>query len=365
MTAEKSENLYFYASIKLNCKNKTMKNRHFNFYLLFTAIISITTASCTDQDKAFHDVITVEGMFIYDIHGDEIIMRGVNEMFIWSNDVTGDEIMPEIAKTGANTLRIVWLSDEDNASANAGNLDRAIQNSIDNGMFPMPEMHGATGKFDKLQEQVDYWVKPEVIEVLKKHEPYLLLNIANECGDHSVEADEFRAGYKLAIDRIRATGLRCPLVIDASGWGQDLDILFDTGHDLIAHDPESNIILSVHMWWVADDGSTQRIIDGLEKAVLMDLPLIVGEFAPMGVGCRKSIDYKTIMEQCELHDIGWLAWSWGAVGNGDCAEMDMTRGELKGKYDGLTDWGLEVAVTDVYSIQNTSVRSKYLQSMMK
>jgi mannan endo-1,4-beta-mannosidase len=342
-----------------------MKNRLFNLILLSALTVIILSASCTNTKKDNKNVITTDGMYIHDVNGDEIIMRGVNEMFIWADDVTGKEIIPEIAKTGANTLRIVWLSDEQTPDASPGNLDKVIQNSIDNGMFPMPELHGATGKFEKLQEQVDYWVKPEVVEVLKKHEPYLMINIANECGDHSVEANEFRTAYQLAIDRIRATGLRCPLVIDASGWGQDLDILLETGHDLIAHDPENNIILSVHMWWVAHDGSTQRIIEGIERAVEMDLPLIVGEFAPMGVACKKYIDYESIMEQCEINDIGWLAWSWGAVKNGDCAEMDMTRGEYKGMYNGLTDWGLEVALTNTFSIQNTSERTKYLESLMK
>jgi mannan endo-1,4-beta-mannosidase len=325
------------------------------FFVLFIAILS----GCTPRNET----LTVIGKNLYDVNNEQVVLRGINEMFIWSDDVTGEILMPEIAKTGANAVRIVWLSDEDSPKATPQHLDIAIQNCIDNGMFPMPELHGATGEFSKLQNQVDYWVKPEVVAVLKKHEPYIMINIANECGAHGVEAEEFIASYKKAIERIRKTGLKCPLVIDASGWGQDLEILLETGPELLEHDPFQNILLSVHMWWVADDGSTERIVNGIERSVEQELPLIVGEFAPMGVGCKRSIDYKTIMEKCEKHNIGWLAWSWGGSQNGDCAEMDMTRGKQRGLYEGLTDWGLEVAVTNPYSIQNTSEKTRFLKEM--
>lgn len=304
----------------------------------------------------------VNGRHILDPCGEELIMRGVNEMFIWNDDYTGHTTMPEIAKTGANTVRIVWLTEGEHENATAANLDRVIQNAIDNRMFPMPELHGATGKLEKVPEQVDYWTRPDVVEVLLKHQQYLLLNIANEAGDHSVQAPAFKTTYTDAIKRIRATGLRSPLIIDASGWGQDINILQETGPYLIEQDPERNLIFSVHTWWVANDGSAQRIIDELRESVEMGLPLIVGEFAPMGTQCRRWIDYKTLMEECQKHGIGWLAWSWGLAPNGDCAEMDMTGGEHRGLFRGLHGWGEEVAVSSPFSIRNTSKRSYFLMN---
>lgn len=313
-------------------------------------------------DVMAQQVMQVKGKTLYDPCGEQVVLRGVNEMFIWSEDPTGEKIMPEIAKTGSNVVRIVWLTDQENVKGSPENLEKVIQHCINHKMFAMPELHGATGKWNKLSEQVDYWTRPDVVAVLKKYEPYLMLNIANEAGDHSIKADQFRNDYKGYISRIRETGLRCPIVIDASGWGQDLNILLKTGPSLIEYDPLKNILLSVHMWWTADDGSTQRITEGIEKAVKMDLPLIIGEFAPMGVGCKQWIDYKTIMALSEKHQIGWLAWSWGAVRNGDCREMDMTTGENRGKFDNLQGWGKEVAVTDPFSIFNTSKRSRFLMT---
>lgn len=325
----------------------------FSFLLLICISLSVLRSSA-------QQVMQVKGRHLFDPCGEQVIMRGVNEMFIWSDDPTGEKIMPEIAKTGANVVRIVWLTDKENAKGSPENLDKVIQNSIDQKMFPMPELHGATGKWDKISDQVDYWTRPDVVAVLKKHEPYLLLNIANEAGDHTIKADRFLEDYKGYISRIRETGLRCPIVIDASGWGQDLNILLETGPALIEHDPLKNILLSVHTWWPANDGSTRRIREGIEKIVELDLPVFIGEFAPMGVACKRSIDYETILELSENHQIGWLAWSWGYVRNGDCHEMDMTTGEKRGKFEGLQGWGKEVAVTNPFSISNTSKRSRFI-----
>lgn len=305
--------------------------------------------------------LQVKGRHLYAPTGEKIVLRGVNEMFIWSNDLSGENTFAEIAKTGANVVRIVWLSSDENPRGIAANLDAAITNCIVAGMIPMPELHGATGKWDKLQSQVDYWVKPEVVAVLKKHEPYLLLNIANEVGAHEVTDEQFKEGYQLAISRLRNAGIQCPLVVDAASWGQGIDILQATGPYLLEQDPLKNLLFSVHMWWTAPDGSTNRIINEIKESVAQELPLIVGEFAPMGVGCKKSIDYKTILAQCQKYDIGWLAWSWGLQDNGDCKLMDMTSDAEKGKFSGLFDWGLEVAVTDPNSIKNTSKHSKYIK----
>jgi mannan endo-1,4-beta-mannosidase len=337
---------------------KKSVNMHVNKLIL--VLFAGCLLSCSAPKKKSSSHIYIDGRNIYDASGEQLVMRGVNEMFIWSSDLTGDTIIPEIAKTGSNTLRIVWLTEQENSKATPQNLDAIIQNTINNGMFPMPELHGATGNWDKLDAMVDYWVREDVVDVLKKHEEYLLLNIANECGGHEIENDEFLSGYKKAIDRIRATGLKCPLVIDASGWGQDIDILLATGAQLLEHDSLKNLIFSVHTWWPAADGSKQRIIDGIKKSVELNLPLIVGEFAPMGVECARYIDYHTLMEQCQKYHIGWLTWSWGHVQNGDCSEMDMTRGDKRGYFEALEDWGLEVAITHPIGIKATSIRSNYL-----
>jgi len=294
----------------------------------------------------------VEGRFLYDGCGEQVVLRGVNEMVVWSPGQDGLPEFEEIARTGANAVRIVW-----NEEGTAAELDEAIQNAIDNALIPMVEHHSATGDLSLIPTVVDYWTSEEVIAVLHKHARVLLLNIANEAGDDGVEASEFQSTYETAITRIRDTGLTVPLIIDASTWGQDIDMLQEVGPQLSAFDPLHNLMFSVHMWW--NDPSGARVRDELEESVSLELPLIVGEFADHAVYlCDESpFDYGTLLEEAERLEIGWFAWSWGGVDNADCADagpFDMTVDGVFGEWE--TDWGREVAVDHAQSIQNTSVR---------
>jgi mannan endo-1,4-beta-mannosidase len=272
-------------------------------------------------------------------------------MIVWSDGKDGAPEFAEIAKTGANAVRIVWTDE-----GSAAELDRAIENAVAQKLIPMPEHHAATGDLSKIPNVVDYWTRSDVVTVLKRHEEYLLLNIANEAGA-SVMRSDFENTYRTAITRIRETGVKMPLVIDGPQWGQDIDMLQSAGPTLIQHDPEKNLLFSVHMWW--SDANGNRVTSELDQSVEMNLPLIVGEFAQHAVaGCSDApFAYRTLLAEAQRHRIGWLAWSWGSVPNSDCSgqgSFDMTVGGVFGNWE--ETWGSDVAVDDQNSIQRTSVR---------
>lgn len=298
------------------------------------------------------DTFYVSGRDLYDRCGEKVILRGVNEMIVWSDGKDGSPEFAEIAKTGANAVRIVW-----NEEGSAAELDTAIQNAVAQKLIPMVEHHGATGDLTKVPAVVDYWTQTDVVAVLEKHSPYLLLNIANEAGESGTQPQAFASTYQTAITRIRETGVTVPLVIDAPGWGQDIDVLQAAGPGLIEHDPEKNLLFSVHMWW--NDAAGTRVTSELNESVQMGLPLIVGEFAQHAVsGCNQNpFAYGVLLTEAQKHGVGWLAWSWGSVANSDCASQgsfDMTVGGVFGDWE--EDWGEEVALTHAASIQKTSVR---------
>ena len=81
----------------------------------------------------------VQGRFLYTKDNEKVVLRGVNHMFIWT-DREGKSI-PEIAKTGANCVRIVW-----NMLGRISDLYRLVDDSIENGMIPLVELHDATGR---------------------------------------------------------------------------------------------------------------------------------------------------------------------------------------------------------------------------
>jgi hypothetical protein len=290
----------------------------------------------------------VIGRFLYDYCGEQVVLRGVNKM-IYYTDIDGIPAYSEIAKTGANVVRIVWLTD-----GSASDLDTAISNALANQLIPLVELHDATGDWSLLGSLVDYWTRPDIVDVLNKYDRYLLINIGNEVGDATVSEEDFKAGYKLAVLRMRLAGIHVPLIIDGTNYGKNFDILQSSGPYLLSMDPDHNLMFSVHMWWPLKLGYTdQSVIDALSQSVQTSLPLIVGEFAsqwdntPDGV-----IPYRTILEQTYLNEVGMLPWEWGP-GNDPQTWWNMTD---DGTYDTLHGWGLETAITSTYSILNTAFR---------
>jgi mannan endo-1,4-beta-mannosidase len=326
---------------------------------------SPSTATPADFQKApnklpncgEHVGLWVDGRTLRDRCCEKVVLRGINEMVVWSSTQDGSPYFEEIAQTGANVVRIVWST-----TGTLEKLERAIQNALSAQLIPMPELHDATGDFSKLEACVDFWVRSDVVAMLQKYQDKLLINIANEAGDSGVSKADFTSTYGAAIAKMRAAGLRVPLVIDASSWGQDVNMLQATGPDLITADPEHSLLFSVHLWW--DDPSGLRITAELNQSTNMNLPLLVGEFAQHAFyECSAApLDYRTLLSKAHELEVGYLAWSWGGVKNGDCATdepFDMT---TDGTFAGLTGWGLEVAVTDPNSIKNTSVRPGYMKT---
>jgi mannan endo-1,4-beta-mannosidase len=300
------------------------------------------------EPSAAADGFHVLGRHLYDRCGELVVLRGVNKMIIWT-DIDGVPSCAAIARTGANAVRMVWLTD-----GSAAELDEAIGNCVAAGLIPMVELHDGIGDWSLLPALVDWWTRPDVLDVIDRHHRYLLINIGNEVGDATVTPEMFRTGYRTAVQRMRDAGIHVPLVIDGTDWGKDIDVLQAEGPALIAADPDHNLIFSVHMWWPRMWGYTeQRVIDELEQSAAMGLPLIVGEFGNQwNETAAGAIPYLTILEHTHRLGIGMLPWEWGP-GNNPQTWLDMT---ADGAYDTLFGWGLEVSVTDPFSIANTAVR---------
>ncbi|MCC7025100.1 MAG: cellulase family glycosylhydrolase [Thermomicrobiales bacterium] len=309
---------------------------------------------------------TVNGSDILDPVGNAVLLRGVNKMSVYDDaDPRGETYFPEIAKTGANSVRIVWAIKDDQGNTNPNDLKALIDNAIGARLLPMIELHDATGNWNRLNDLVNYWTRPQIVDIIAAHQDALLVNIGNEVGDDQVQSGKFIDGYRGAVQRMRCAGIRTPLVIDAPDYGKNLDVLNASAATLLDADPDHNLIFSVHLYWgIADGADAQFISDKLDEAASRNYPLIVGEFSQYGAYngndsiCAEGgrIDYQTIIRKTAELGIGWYAWEWGP-GNGfedpKCAVMDMTS-------DGLfrnlkPGWATEVATTSPYSIKKTSV----------
>ena len=316
--------------------------------LLAGVLSAPAPSSGGDGAKTVADGFRVEGRHLYDRCGERVVLRGVNKMIIWT-DIDGDPSFGEIAKTGANAVRIVWLT-----SGSAEQLDEVISNCVAEQLVPLVELHDAIGDWSLLPVLVDYWTRPDILEVIARHRLYLLINIGNEVGDASVTPYEFRTGYESAVKQMRAAGIHVPLIIDGTDWGKDIDVLQSEGPALIDADPDHNLMFSIHMWWPRMWGyDEETVIEELEESVELELPLIVGEFGNQWTdSALGEIPYLTIVEQTHLLGIGMLPWEWGP-GNNPQTWLDMT---ADGTFDTLQGWGLEIAITHPFSIRNTAIR---------
>lgn len=319
-----------------------------NTSIKFLLVLSVFLFSLPAQAQTMF----VKGRHLYSAAGEKVVLRGINEMFIWSRDKTGETILPEIAKTGANACRLVWTS-----KGAPEDLDQLISNTLKNKMIPMVELHDATGDWSKLQICLDYWKREDVKAVINKHKKWVLLNIANEVG-RVTPADTFSAKYIDAVTQLRASGYEVPLIIDAANWGQDETNITATWRAIQEADPKKQVLFSVHTYW---QQQAQERLDKLVQQIVHDeIPFIFGEAPQPKIGQDCSIDfpYLSLMKQCQEHEIGWLVWSWGAANNGDCGSpnspFDITKDGTYGNWE--HSWNKDVVVGDENSIQKTSVR---------
>ncbi|HEX8668993.1 MAG TPA: cellulase family glycosylhydrolase [Allosphingosinicella sp.] len=318
------------------------------------ALLALALGGCatTGADAGDAGTMQVIGRHLYTAAGERVVLRGVNEMLSISKDPTGAWVMDEIAKTGANTVRIFTLPEYP-----ASSLDAAMANAVANGLIPIPECHAATGKWERVQVCVDYWTRPEIVAVLKKHRRWALLNIANEAGAE-VTREAFITGYRSAIAQIRAAGIDVPLMIDGSGWGQEYRMLLGSWAEVNAADPRKAVIVSAHSYWVGTEEERKAhyryVIDTVTRE---NIPFVMGEGpTPSGYDCTAS-PFEWAMGELQRAEIGWLAWSWGLHPNGDCREAnryDMTEGGVFGRWK--TDFGEKIALAHPASIRNTSRR---------
>lgn len=303
------------------------------------------------------NTLYVEAGELYTAAGEKFVMRGFNEMFVWSDDPTGEKYIPEIAKSGANSVRLVW----DHDAQNMPGLRTLIENAIEHKMVAIPECHNATGKWgDELQKCVKFWSHPELIKTIEDHKQWSIVNIANEAGDHSITDEQFLEVYKNAITSLREWGYTVPIMIDAAGWGQNVDQLLRVAPALQEHDPWKNVIFSTHSYWGPEVAieNYHKVAKASEK---QGVAMIIGEGPSVTrVGqCDdpKPLPYEEGMRILEAHDTGWLNWSWGGMKNGDCDDyryFDITKNGQFGQW-----WhtaGANIVALSPYSVMQTSER---------
>jgi mannan endo-1,4-beta-mannosidase len=292
----------------------------------------------------------VNGRYLYDPCGTKIILKGMNAMIVYM-DRSGTKDFPEIAKTGANCCRIMWMFEY--PVPTVAEFDAMLKSCSDNHMIPIVGLWEATGDWSKFQSCVDYWASDTIASLVKKYEKKMIVNIANEPGSSTITDAQFKAYYEPAIAKIRLAGIHTPLMVDADQWGRNENSVITNGPYLLGQDPDHNLIFDWHLYdptsWT---GTQPRIKSAIDRANAANICFIAGEFAFADPGnMSTTVDWRYLTQYASQNDVGWLPWCW----KGDTFSVSKDY-----SYANLTTWGQEVAVTGTYSVKSTAQRTPYL-----
>lgn len=185
----------------------------------------------------------VLGGKVYNPAGTEFRLRGVNRVHFDYGP------QPALSKTAANTTRFFMYRLALGAQTY---LNTAVNEAIAYKEVPIvtmaqfPDETDTAGNSDvaKFTAGVDWWVaNAAVFAPLNKNS---MINIANEWGPSN--STIWRDSYITAISRMRAAGYTLPLMIDAGGFGQDMNDLLKYSAAVFNSDPQKNIVFSFHVY---------------------------------------------------------------------------------------------------------------------
>ena len=292
----------------------------------------------------------VSGGEVYDPNGERFVMRGVSNNHWWGNPTTNEAAISQFRKTGANTVRTIFGTGYTGGSETPADRQRIVEKYLAQGLTPVVEDHMATCDNDAadLAEVVDRWLDPANVAWLKKYEDKVILNIANEWGP---DAPAWRDAYVQQVGRLRAAGVNNLLMVDAGGCGQAMHTLDTWGGDVLAADPQHNVVFSIHFYseWRTENraadvgrnnpatGDPWDVATELADARRARLPIVVGEFSSDALS---FVPYQTrrVMEVAEGLGVGWIAYSWN---QNNPEGLNMLPGS-NWRYDSdadLTAWG--------------------------
>lgn len=346
-----------------------------------TALLGSFTPVLAQPDrlsKKSKRLLHTKGRHLYDASGKKLILRGINLPLLDDWNFPQSNQLAELEKTGANAVRIQWYKDYGQSSRPAysiADLDNVLAQCKASRIIPIVYLSDSTCKSDVTflnTELLPWWTSDSVLTVLKKHQRYLILNLANELGfyrwtdNQTTTLETFKNAYKSAITTIRQS-LHSPIMIDAPDCGTSIEVFNSIGQELIDHDPDHNLLFSGHAYWAAYDG-----LPYLEAAIHANLPIVFGEVANKQDEnsngktqyCYYDLDgsqenrapqgtftYQTFLQKLTEQEVSWLAWSWWKDG---CSNRQMSQ---DGTFSSLTSYGNDLVNHPTYGLKATAQRS--------
>jgi mannan endo-1,4-beta-mannosidase len=329
-----------------------------------SATVSVTGAP-TGGTVSRPSYNTGSGFFVlngklYDPNGNEFRIRGV-DILHW-----GDSSQAGVGRSGANTARIFMWYESSGAPAYMSLAQSyAAQKVVPILTMPLfPNGTGSSGNTSatELMAGVGWWVANAA--TFTAIDKYLMINIANEWGPSN--SPVWRDAYVNAIASMRAAGYLGPLVIDAGGWGQNIDDLLNYSTAVFNSDPQKNVIFSLHIYGAIP---TVNVAPDLTQLAALSasagMVFIVGEFGPgRNIGPTPTLTTPgQVITAAEASGIGWIGWAWddnnlpGGAANDSSFSMTKTGPGIYTQPSDLTTFGQDVVLSPIYGLQALAKRA--------
>lgn len=312
------------------------------------------------------------GSKLYDPCAVEFNIKGVNYApYNWGYS-TNELVLSEIAKTGANAVRMSWYANHPDILTHsvytAAKLAVALDACSAEGMLPIIELHDQTCQNNPqaLISLSDYYLQSDVKTVLMARQDKVIINIANEslfvlwAANLITAQNTFINTYNTIIAKLRNAGYTCPLIIDAPDCGTNSDALAAVGQKIIDADQQHNVIFSIHTYWYSfANNNPNTMLQKLQIVINSGIPFVLGEVANQQddtQSCQYTLPYQELISGCQSLGINWLAWSWN---NDICPNRQMSS---TGRFSNLTSYGNDLTNNSSYGLKVKAIKSPYLTS---
>ncbi|WP_169084846.1 cellulase family glycosylhydrolase [Paenibacillus sp. PL91] len=328
--------------------------RKMKLTLMVAIMLAMVVPFIANEQSFAANGFYVSGNKLKDANGNDFVIRGINNPHAWY-DTQAYNALSTISSKKVNAVRIVWQT-----SGSAARLQQIIDRCKELGMIAIVELHDVTGSNSAsgLNNMASYFASSAVKAVLTGNEKYVLVNIANEWGDSTLADTAWRDAYKTAITTIRNAGIHNTIVVDGSGWGQNSSPIKAYGNALLSHDPDHNVMFSIHMYGSWNDSA--RIGSELQAIKDLGLAVMIGEFGYNynngNNNLGSQVNAQEVMNQSQAKGIGYMAWSWTGNDSGN-AWLDMTTSD----WQTLTSWG-NLVINGTNGIAATSAKASVFSS---
>jgi mannan endo-1,4-beta-mannosidase len=290
-------------------------------------------------------VYQTNGRFLDDPCGEPVVVRGVEQMF-WRATWIKPSFVGEIAKTGANAVRVLSQitapTPDGSPPFDLAETEQLIQAVIAEKMMVDIAVNGGADS--------SIYLRADVKALIQKYEKYLTIHAM---GESYVDTDAaWATEAKAVVASMRSAGYKAPLYLLPTNAGRNLRAILTYGQEILDSDPLKNVVFGWQAYW-----GSSNYYQNLFKMTLAEAMVKVKDATfPIQVGLEKTTDpgetmnYSAVMADAQTHQIGWAWWDW---------RMSVDNLTTDGTFGHWAATGEDVALKNAASLQKTSKRTYF------